>query len=47
MEKEFEKLRELFEYMAKQFVMLIENNNNLLLENLRLLKENHELRGIK
>jgi hypothetical protein len=43
-ENEFTKLRELFEYMAKQFVMLVESNNNLLVENLRLMKENKELR---
>ena len=42
--EEFGKLRELFEYMAKQFVFLIENNNNLLSENLRLWKETRVLR---
>ena len=47
MKKEFEKLKELFEYMAKQFVMIIESNNNLLVENLRLMKLNDELQNGK
>jgi 3-phosphoglycerate kinase len=39
-----EKITKLLEVMMKQFVAIIEANNNLLVENLRLMKENDELR---
>lgn len=41
MKKEIE---DLFQTMAQQFIMLIESNNKLLIENLRLMKENEGLR---
>ena len=40
-----EKLEELLKTMAEQFVILITNNNKLLEENLRLMKENEELKN--
>lgn len=43
MENRNEKLEELLKYMAEQFVMLITNNNHLLEENLKLMKENERL----
>jgi len=33
-------IQELFKVMAKQFIKLVESNNFLLQENLRLMKEN-------
>lgn len=39
-----EQIENLFKTMAQQFIILIESNNKLLIENLRLMKENSELR---
>lgn len=44
METIIEKLENLLGKMAEQFVMLITNNNLLLAENIRLMRENEELR---
>lgn len=43
-EERIEKLENLLKIYTEQFVMLIDSNNKLLVENLRLMKENEELR---
>jgi hypothetical protein len=43
-ENKMEKITNLLEVMMNQFVAIIESNNNLLVENLRLMKENDDLR---
>jgi hypothetical protein len=44
MEERIEKLEKLLGQMAEQFVLLITNNNLLLAENIRLMKEGGVLR---
>lgn len=41
---ELEKIVDLLKIMSEQFVQVMQNNNKLLEENLRLWKENSELR---
>jgi len=43
-DERFNHFTNLFGTMAQQFIALIESNNNLLIENLRLMKENNDLR---
>lgn len=42
-----DKIRKLFETMAQQFLKLIEANNNLLEQNLKLMKELEEVKDGK
>ena len=43
-EERIEKLESLLKLMAEQMIKVFESNNFLLVENLRLMKENEELR---